>query len=117
MNTAIVIVLTLFSQQPDFATDESLSAPEPLIINILAEQPPPGCEASEGDEIIVCAEPENNDRHRLRPLSNEKQYKKERPKAEITLDENIVLAGENEAAYIGPGIPSNRVMIRVKLAF
>jgi hypothetical protein len=91
--------------------------PETLKIDILVKQPEPECDQSDADEIIVCAEPVDNERYRLRPIANAGKFEKDESKAEFNISENATMAGETEHAEIGPGVPSNRLMIRLKTRF
>lgn len=62
------------------------------------------------DEIIVCAPDE--EQFRLRPIPE----LPDAPPASIAIGDNAQISGRVEGAMIG-GVPSNRVMIDLKLKF
>ncbi len=99
------------------APDEETGSEETLKIDILVKQPAPECEPGEGDEIIVCAEPVDQERYRMRPIENAGKYEKDESKAEFSIAENTIMAIENEQAELTGGAQSKRLMVRVKIAF
>lgn len=114
-----VLLFAAISTQSLAANDP---APEPaasLKFNILLRQPsPPVCEQSNSDEIVVCAaNPEDQEKFRLRSNKDEEKFSKGSSKAEMALSENATLLAEGEAANLGSGVQSNRAMVRLKIKF
>ncbi|UUL83384.1 hypothetical protein [Sphingomonas qomolangmaensis] len=75
------------------------------------------CAAPAGDEIIVCGDRNANERFRLRPLRGDTAGSSALPKAEILLFGDTRAAAEVEAEQIGPGLTSQRMMLRLKTPF
>ncbi|MFM2410516.1 MAG: hypothetical protein RL481_1344 [Pseudomonadota bacterium] len=90
---------------------------ETLKIDILIKQPEPECAPAVSDEIIVCAEPEDNERYRLRPIPNAKKLEEGESKAEFGIGDDATLAAESESEEIGGGVISQRLIIRLKVPF
>jgi hypothetical protein len=111
-----LLLAAIVPTSPDEISSPS-GKPETLKINILVEQPQPECEPSEGDEIVVCAEPEDNERYRLRPIPDAEQFEKDESKAEFGIGDGAVMAVETESAALGGGVTSPRLMIRIKVPF
>lgn len=86
------------------------SAP-PLRIDVLDR-----CAAPAGDEIVVCGN-RDSERFRLRPLADAPAHGSALPKAETPLFGDTKAAAEVEAEQIGPGIVSQRLMLRLKTPF
>lgn len=87
------------------------SAP-PMRIDILDR-----CAAPARDEIIVCGNRDTNERFRLRPMRDEAAGSSALPKAELPLFGDTRAAAEVEAEEIGPGLTSQRMMLRLKTPF
>jgi hypothetical protein len=105
---------------PSVSLGETTPAPdqaETLKIDILVKQPEQPCEATTEDEIIVCAEKVDNERYRLRPIANAEKYEKDESQAEFSVGENATMAVETEQAGLGGGVPSPRLMVRLKIDF
>jgi hypothetical protein len=88
------------------------SAP-PDAIDLTIPRP---CESrpSSGDEIVVCGRaPGELGPSRLPPLPARDS---DIPKAETAIGKGIAIAGETEQADVG-GVPSNRLMVRLKIKF
>lgn len=83
--------------------------PEPSRRSILSvKRECPTAEA--GDEIVVCARPD--DEFRLKPLPE--RYQAGVPRAEFGLPGDAKAVAETEQGAAG-GFPSNRVMLRLKV--
>jgi hypothetical protein len=66
------------------------------------------------DEIVVCGRaPGELGPSRLPPLPARES---DIPKAETAIGKGIAIAGETEQADVG-GVPSNRLMVRLKIKF
>ena len=94
------------------AIAQAISASPPERIDLTITQP---CrtEAASSDEVVVCANRNGESPYRLHeppPRS------KDLPKAELSVAEGVSVAGETEQADVG-GVPSNRVMLRLKVKF
>ena len=115
----ILLLLSAAPPQPaQTSTDGSpASNPSPLKFDILLKQLEPECSAQSADEIVVCAEKTDQERHRLRRTADGNLYEADSNKAEFSISENTKIAAENEAAQIVPGIQSNRIMVRIKFKF
>lgn len=85
--------------------------------DILLEQPERDCSGQTADEIVVCGEKTDQELYRLRRTTDSALYEENPNKAEFSISENTKIAAENEAAQIGPGIQSNRLMARIKFKF
>lgn len=70
-------------------------------------------EAGEPGEVVVCGRPDQ-ERFRLKPLGD--RAEPAIPRAEFNLLENVKAAAEVEQVDVG-GLPSNRIMLRLKLPF
>ena len=70
--------------------------------------------SEETADIIVCGR--RDDRYRLPRLDSDR-FEPRAAKAEIDLGGNLKGAAEVESATIGPGLTSNRMMLRLKLPF
>jgi hypothetical protein len=99
------------------AASEPAAPPEPLKIDVLVKQPEPKCEAKTHDEIVVCAEQEDPELHRLRPIPNAAKYEKDESKAEFSIGENATVAAEVDSADMAGGVVSKRMMVRLKVKF
>ena len=116
---ALMILLNV-SQSSASSTDvdaQSISSSEPIKINILVKQPDAECAEQTGDEIVVCGEKTDQERHRLRRSDEEKRFDRDNFKAEFSISENAQIAAEAEAAQLGQGVQSNRIMARIKFKF
>jgi hypothetical protein len=110
--------LLIFTATPLPAEESPAPAKaETLKINILVEQPAPECAPADGDEIVVCAQPEDNERYRLRPIPKAAEFEKDESKAEFGIGDGATLAAETESAALGGGVASPRIMIRLKVPF
>lgn len=117
----LTILLLLYAAPPVSAqTDTGGSVtdnPSPVKFDILVNQPEPECSEQTADEIVVCGEKTDQERYRLRRTDKDNLYKEEPTKAEFAISENTKIAAENEAAQIGSGVQSNRLMARIKFKF
>ena len=117
----LTILLLLYVAPPVSAqTDTGGSVtdiPSPVKFDILAKHPEPECPEQTADEIVVCGEQTDQERYRLRRTDQGASYEEEPNKAEFAISENTKIAAENEAAQIGPGVQSNRLMARIKIKF
>jgi len=77
---------------------------------------PEGCAPGAGEEIVVCASPDQTVRHRLPPLAS-RPVEPLLPTAEFGIVGDIKGAVENEAVELPGGVVSNRIMLRMKLPF
>lgn len=75
-----------------------------------------GCRPAAGDEIVVCARPDETARHRLPPIAG-RPPEPLLPKAEVGLFGDVRGAIENEAVTMPDGVQSNRLMLRMKVPF
>jgi hypothetical protein len=75
------------------------------------ERPCPA--ARPGDEIVVCARP--NDVHRLKPLPQRFTAERAPPKAEAAIAGVGTVAAEVEQARDAQGAPINRAMMRLRI--
>ena len=64
-------------------------------------------------DVLVCGRRNDPNRYRLPPLT---PYQSELPKAELQLGNDTSVSAETQRVVIG-GLPSNRVMIRLKIKF
>ena len=71
------------------------------------------CHQGEGDEIVVCARP-NDQRIREQPAPAGQPAI---PRAESRLSGNTKLSVDAESAGLAGGATSNRAMVRVKIKF
>ena len=87
--------------------------------SILVEQPKPACDRRSGDEIVVCADPDDPERHRLRPIPHAERFEDQEglPKAQVALGENSSMAAEVDSAEMAGGVVSKRIMVRLKVKF
>lgn len=94
------------------AIAQAISASPPERIDLTIAQP---CrpEAASSDEVVVCANRNGESPYRLR---EPRLRSEELPKAELSVAEGVSVAGETEQADVG-GVPSNRVMLRLKVKF
>ena len=95
-----------------FVIAQAISASPPERIDLTIPQP---CrpEAASNDEVVVCANRNGESPYRLQ---EQPPPEKGMPKAELSLAEGVSVAGETEQADVG-GVPSNRVMLRLKVKF
>jgi hypothetical protein len=70
----------------------------------------------ESTDIVVCGK-RRDDRYRLPRLDSARFEPRAARKAEIGLGGNVKGAAEVESATVGPGLISNRVMLRLKMPF
>ena len=116
-----IVLLLLYAAPPVSAQTDTYGAvndkPSPVKFDILVKQPEPECSEQTADEIVVCGEKTDQERHRLRRTDKDNLYEEEPTKAEFSISENTKIAAENEAAQIGPGVQSNRLMVRIKFKF
>ena len=92
------------------AIAQPISASPPERIDLTIPQP---CRSeASSDEVVVCANRNGESPYRLQQSSQKEGI----PKAEVSLAEGVSVAGETEQADIG-GMPSNRVMLRLKVKF
>ena len=75
---------------------------------------PAPCSTPKTDEIVVCGKP-LRDRYRLPPIDSTRF--ESNAKAEMGIKGDLTGAAEVESAQIGPGLKSNRMMLRLKLPF
>lgn len=117
----LTILLLLYAAPPvSVQTDTAGSVtviPSPVKFDILVKQPEPECSEQTADEIVVCGEKTDQERYRLRRTDKDNLYKEQPTKAEFAISENTKIAAENEAAQIGSGVQSNRLMARIKFKF
>ena len=117
----LTILLLLYAAPPvpaQIDTGGSVTDnPSPVKFDILVRQPVPECSEQTADEIVVCGEKTDQERYRLRRTDKDNLYKEEPTKAEFAISENAKIAAENEAAQIGSGVQSNRLMARIKFKF
>lgn len=118
----LTILLSLYAAAPLMSaqTDTGGSVTDiqsPVKFDILVKQPEPECSEQTADEIVVCAEKTDQERYRLRRTDKDNLYKEEPTKAEFAISESTNIAAENEAAQIGSGVQSNRLMARIKFKF
>ena len=94
------------------AVVQAVSASPPERIDLTIAQP---CrpEAASADEVVVCANRNGESPYRLK---EEASPETDVPKAELSIAEGASVAGETEQADVG-GVPSNRVMLRLKVKF
>lgn len=94
------------------AITQAVSASPPERIDLTIPQP---CrpEAGSIDEVVVCANRNGESPYRLQQAP---PPPKRVPKAELSVAEGVSVAGETEQADVG-GVPSNRVMLRLKVKF
>ncbi len=113
------LLLLAALQTPGSGASESAQKTDaaPLTIDILVKSPQPQCEVDSSDEIVVCADKADNEQHRLRPIADAKRLEKDESKAEFAIAENATMLAEGEAAGLGGGVQSNRIMMRIKIAF
>ncbi len=74
------------------------------------------CAEGVGEEIVVCARPDETVKHRvelLPPAPKELLL----PKAEVKLFGDVTGTVENEAVQLPGGVQSNRMMVRMKVPF
>lgn len=71
--------------------------------------------ASDTDDIVVCARP--NEADRLRPLPEKYVRRDGPPKAEVRVFGDAKLAVEAEQGADAQGGPINRAMVRLKIPF
>ena len=116
-----IILLLLYAAPPQPAQTDTYGSVSnnvnPVKFDILLKQPEPECSEQSSDEILVCAEKTDQERYRLRRTADDTLYEEDPNKAEFSVSENIKIAAENEAAQIGPGIQSNRIMAKIKFKF
>jgi hypothetical protein len=116
-----IILLLLYAAPPVSAQTDTDAAvneiPSPVKFDILVKPPEPECSEKMADEIVVCGEKTDQERYRLRRTDQGAMYEDEPNKAEFSISENTKIAAENEAASIGPGVQSNRLMARIKFKF
>lgn len=95
-----------------FAIAQAISGSPPERIDLTIPQP---CrtEAASSDEVVVCANRNGESPYRLQ---EQPPPRKGMPKAELSVAEGVSVAGETEQADVG-GVPSNRVMLRLKVKF
>ena len=78
------------------------------------------CSETSGDEIVVCARPdEDQEQFRLRPLDPrfaDASTPGEDNRLRMNLGDNVELRPDTERSSVG-GWPSNRVMVRAKIEF
>lgn len=121
MAELFALMILLNASQPSAPTtdvdDQYLVSPEPIKTNILVKQPDAECAEQTGDEIVVCGEKTDQERYRLRRSDEEKRFDRENFKAEFSISENAKIAAEAEAAQLGQGVQSNRIMARIKFKF
>jgi hypothetical protein len=99
------------------AQDPAVDTEKPLKFDILTKQAEPDCSDQTANEIVVCAAKTDQVRYRLRRNTGGDFDAEESNKAEFSISENTKIAAENEAAQIGPGVQSNRLMARIKFKF
>ena len=94
------------------AITQAISASPPERIDLTIPQ---YCrpEAASSDEVVVCANRNGESPYRLQEIPPQT---KEVPKAELSVAEGVSVAGETEQSDVG-GMPSNRVMLRLKVKF
>ena len=101
----MLLVLAAFAQ--------AVSATPPEVIDLTIPQP---CEAPapHSDEIVVCATPTDG----LGPyrIGQASPPRPAVPKAEVQLAEGVSASAETESQDVG-GVPSNRLMLRLKVKF
>lgn len=85
--------------------------PAPSPVKPAPERPCPA--AQPGEEIIVCARP--NDVHRLKLLPERFTAERAPPKAETTIAGVGTVAAEVEQARDAQGAPINRAMMRLRI--
>jgi len=85
-------------------------------IDILVRQLSDECKQLK-DEIVVCGEKLDNERHRLAPSSNAEKFEKKHLVSKFPISENATIAGETEAYVLAAGVQSNRLMVRLKVKF
>ena len=95
-----------------FAVAQAISASPPERVDLTIPQPCNPAVAAK-DEVVVCANKNGESPYRL---SEPPPPKKKAPKAELSVSEGVSVAGETEQADVG-GVPSNRVMLRLKVKF
>ena len=88
----------------------------PVDFDLRRLPPREGCARATGDEIVVCASPDDSPRHRLPPLAVREQEPL-LPRAEFGIVGEIRGAVENEAVELPGGVVSNRIMLRMKVPF
>ena len=94
------------------AIAQPISASPPERIDLTIAQP---CspEAASSEEVVVCANRNGESPYRLQQAPTPR---KGVPKAELSVAEGVSVAGETEQADVG-GVPSNRVMLQLKVKF
>lgn len=85
-------------------------------IDILVRQMSDDCKQLK-DEIVVCGEKLDNDRHRLAPRSNAEEFEQKHIVSKFSISDNAAIAGETEASVLAAGVQSNRLMVRLKIKF
>jgi hypothetical protein len=85
--------------------------PAPAVAKPESERPCPIARA--GEEIIVCARP--NDAFRLKPLPDRFMAERTPPKAQTAIDGVGTVAAEVEQGADAQGAPINRAMIRLRI--
>lgn len=74
------------------------------------------CAEATGDEIVVCARPDETVKHRVEVLPPT-PVEPLLPKAEMKLFGDVIGTIENEAVQLPGGVQSNRLMVRMKIPF
>ena len=90
---------------------QAVAGPPAPVMRAPTERPCPV--AQPGEEIVVCARP--NDRFRLKPLSGQYTAERAPPKAEAAIKGVGAVAVEAERAADAQGAPINRAMIRLRV--
>ena len=106
------------SQPPDTAIAAPAPPVGPLVIDLLPKPTPErDCPARPDGEIVVCAEQEEQEQFRLRPLDPRfANQVEEDGRARVTIGNTEIFA-DTEAAPLAGGVTSKRVMIRAKIKF
>ena len=94
------------------ALTQAIASAPPETIDLTVRRPS-DIERASVDEIVVCSERDRQDAFRLNQPGARAS---ERLRAEVELAEGVVVGAETESASIG-GIPSNRLMTRLKIKF
>lgn len=74
------------------------------------------CGATDGEDIVVCAQTDTVEPYRLRPLPPG-DYEPRTPLAAFGLFDGGTLALEGDTATFPGGVTSNRAMVRLKMKF
>ena len=102
--------------------ETAIVAPAPstgrLVIDLLPKkQPRRDCPSRPDGEIVVCAEQEEQEQFRLRPLDPRFANQVDEDGRARVMIGNTEVVADTEAAPLAGGVTSKRVMIRAKIKF